>query len=44
MSEKKTNNERFNEMLNTCQNPQAVAAALLILAENGLFQRKEATV
>ena len=30
-----TNNERFNELLNSCQNPRAVYAALLALAKAG---------
>ena len=39
-----TNIERFNKVLNACHDPQAVAAALLKLAEYGFFQkeRKEA--
>lgn len=30
-----TNNERFNQLLNGCQNPRAVYAALSALANNG---------
>ena len=32
-------NERFNELLNSCQNPQAVYDALLILAKTGVLER-----
>lgn len=34
-----TNNERFNAMLNNCQNPQAVYIALLALARSGLLDK-----
>lgn len=34
-----TNNERFNESLNSCQNPWAVCAALLALANAGALDR-----
>lgn len=34
------NNERFNELLNSCENPHAVMAALLALAECGFFQKE----
>lgn len=30
-----TNNERFNSMLNNCQNPRAVVAVLSMLARAG---------
>lgn len=34
-----TNNERFNTLLNRCQNPRAVYAALLALAKAGTLDR-----
>lgn len=39
-----TNNERFNAMLNSCQNPRAVCTALLALGTAGELDklRKEA--
>lgn len=41
-----TNNERFNQLLNSCQNPGAVYAALLALGKNGALDklREEAAV
>lgn len=40
-----SNNERFNAMLNSCQNPRAVYAALLAMAKAGTLGklRKKAT-
>ncbi len=34
-----TNNEKFNAVLNNCQNPQAVYNALLALKRAGLFDQ-----
>ena len=34
-----TNNERFNQLLNSCQNPRAVYNALLALGKAGLFDQ-----
>lgn len=34
-----TNNERFNESLNSCENPQAVYVALLALAKSGTLDK-----
>ena len=34
-----TNNEKFNAMLNNCQNPRAVYIALLALAKSGLLNK-----
>lgn len=34
-----TNNERFNAMLNSCQNPRAVYAALLALGKAGVLDK-----
>lgn len=31
------NNEKFAKLLNSCQNPEAVYAALLALAKSGLL-------
>lgn len=39
-----TNNEKFNEILNNCQNPRSVIEVLLTLAQNGFFDGKEETV
>ena len=41
-----TNNERFNQLLNSCQNPRAIYAALLSLGKAGILHqlREEATV
>lgn len=33
------NNERFNELLNSCRSPRAVCAALLALASAGALDR-----
>lgn len=33
------NNERFNALLDSCQNPRAVYAALLALAKAGILDR-----
>lgn len=39
-----TNNERFNQLLNSCQNPHAVYAALLALRKAGVLDKlKEVT-
>jgi hypothetical protein len=34
-----TNNEKFNTMLNSCQHPRAVMAALLALASAGILDK-----
>lgn len=34
-----TNNERFNAMLNACQNPRAVYAALMELMSMGILDK-----
>ena len=34
-----TNNEKFNQLLNACQDPHRMYAALLALAESGIFQK-----
>lgn len=34
-----TNNERFNTMLNRCQNPRAAYIALLVLAKSGTLDK-----
>lgn len=31
------NNEKFAKLLNSCQNPEAICAALLALAKSGLL-------
>lgn len=33
------NNEKFAELLNNCQNPRAVCAALLMLAKSGVLDK-----
>lgn len=33
------NNERFNELLNSCRNPRAVCAALLALGTTGALDK-----
>lgn len=39
-----TNNERFNELLNSCENPRAVYVALLALARSGMLDKLRAEV
>ena len=41
-----SNNEKFNKLLNSCQNPRSVYAALLALGRAGILEklRKEAAV
>lgn len=34
-----TNNEKFNQLLNASQDPRRMYAALLALAESGIFQK-----
>lgn len=34
-----TNNEKFNQLLNSCQNPRAVYAALLALRTTGRLDK-----
>lgn len=34
-----TNEEKFNQLLNSCQNPRAMCAALLALASAGALDR-----
>ena len=34
-----TNNEKFNQLLNAGQDPRCMYAALLALAESGIFQK-----
>lgn len=34
-----TNNERFNQLLNSCQNPRAVYSALLALGTTGALDK-----
>lgn len=34
-----TNNERFNQLLNSCTNPRAVYDALLVLGRTGLLDK-----
>lgn len=33
------NNEKFNQLLNNCQNPRAVYAALLVLAKSATLDK-----
>lgn len=35
-----SNTEKFNAILNSCHNPEAVYAVLLALGEAGFFQKK----
>lgn len=34
-----TNNDRFNQLLNNCQNPWAIYAALLALGKAGVLDK-----
>lgn len=36
-----TNNEKFNELLNSCENKQDIVEVLLELAANGFFEKRE---